>query len=98
MSRRASNAYSLVASALLALACASAPRPQVLVAVDAEEKSPAVAQARAQAPQAFARAAALKRDAEAAHDAGDPAQAQILGEQSLAAYQRAVTLAGITRA
>jgi hypothetical protein len=84
--------------ATLAFGCASTPRPQVLVAVDAEEKSPAVAQARAQAPQAFARAAQLKHDAEAAHDAGDPASAQILGEQALAAYQRAVTLAGITRA
>ncbi|HEX5098515.1 MAG TPA: hypothetical protein VFV94_03405 [Polyangiaceae bacterium] len=95
-SRSSSHVAWLVA--VLALACASAPRPQVLVAVDAEEKSPAVAQARAQAPQAFARAAQLKRDAEAAHDAGDPAAAQILGEQALAAYQRAVTLAGITRA
>jgi outer membrane protein OmpA-like peptidoglycan-associated protein len=83
---------------VLALACASAPRPQVLVAVDATEKSPAVLQARTEAPQAFARAAALKRDADAAHDAGDAAVAQILGEQALAAYQRAVTLAGITRA
>ncbi len=83
---------------VLALACASTPRPQVLVAADATEKSPAVAQARTQAPQAFARAAALKRDAEAALDADDPATAQILGEQALAAYQRAVTLAGITRA
>ena len=83
---------------LLALACAAAPRPRALVAVDAAEKSPAVQQARGQAPQAFARAVALKRDAEAAHDAGDPALADILGEQALAAYQRAVTLAGIARA
>lgn len=98
MSRRRSASHVAALVALLALACASAPRPQVLVAVDAEEKSPAVAQARTEAPQAFARAAQLKHDAEAAHDAGDPAAAQILGEQALAAYQRAVTLAGITRA
>jgi hypothetical protein len=90
--------WSSLVPVLLALACAATPRPRVLVAVDAAEKSPAVQRARGQAPQAFARAAALKRDAEAAHDAGDPALADILGEQALAAYQRAVTLAGITRA
>jgi len=78
--------------------CAATPRPRALVAVDAAEKSPAVVQARAEAPQAFARAALLKRQAEQAHEAGDPALADILAEQALAAYQRAVTLAGVTRA
>ena len=82
----------------LALACASTPRPRVLLTLDATEKSPAVAQAKNQAPQAFARAEGLRREAEQAHDAGDPAGAQILGEQALAAFQRAVTLAGVTRA
>src|SRR5262249_9448697 len=59
---------------------------------------PAVVQAKNTAPQAFARAEGLRREAEQAHDAGDPAGAQILGEQALAAFQRAVTLAGVTRA
>jgi hypothetical protein len=90
--------HSLPVLALLLLGCAAAPRPRVLASLDATEKSPAVAAARAEAPQAFARAAALKREAELAHDAGDAAGAQILGEQALAAYQRAVTLAGVTRA
>jgi hypothetical protein len=84
--------------ALVALACAATPRPRVLLALDATEKSPAVLQARGQAPQAFARAEGLRHDAEAAHEGGDPAGAQILGEQAVAAFQRAVTLAGVTRA
>ena len=84
--------------AFLALACAATPRPRVLLSLDATETSPAVIQARGQAPQAYARAEALRHDAEEAHQAGDPAGAQILGEQALAAFQRAVTLAGVTRA
>jgi hypothetical protein len=88
----------LLVTAALSLACAGTPRPRVLLALDATEKSPAVLAARGQAPQAFARAEALRHDAEKAHDDGDPAGAQILGEQALAAFQRAVTLAGVTRA
>jgi len=84
--------------ALLSLACASTPRPRVLLSLDATEASPAVTQARGQAPQAFARAQALRHDAEQAHQSGDPAAAQILGEQAMAAFQRAVTLASVTRA
>jgi hypothetical protein len=91
-------ARSALAFSLLVAGCASAPRPRVLVSLDATEKSPAVVAARGQAPQAFARAAALRREAELAHDNGDAAGAQILGEQAMAAYQRAVTLAGVTRA
>jgi hypothetical protein len=85
-------------AAALALACASTPRPRVLVTLDATENSPAVLQAKSAAPQAFARAEGLRHEAEQAHDAGDPAGAQILGEQAGAACQRAVTLAGVTRA
>jgi hypothetical protein len=86
------------ALALLCVACAATPRPRVLTELDATEKSPAVLAARGQAPQAFARAEALRHEAEQAHDAGDPAGAQILGEQALAAFQRAVTLSGVTQA
>jgi hypothetical protein len=85
-------------AASLLLACASTPRPRVLLTLDATEQSAAVAQARGQAPQALAHAEALRHEAEQAHAAGDPAGAQILGEQALAAFQRAVTLAGVTRA
>ncbi len=96
MSRMRSLLLPFVAA--LALACASTPRPRVLVTLDATGNSPAVLQAKSAAPQAFARAEGLRREAEQAHDAGDPAGAQILGEQALAAFQRAVTLAGVTRA
>jgi hypothetical protein len=87
-----------LALAALTAACASTPRPRVLLALDATEKSPSVLALRGQSPQAFARAEALRHDAEKAHADGDPAGAQILGEQALAAFQRAVTLAGVTRA
>lgn len=98
MSRAGSLLLPFAAALALALACASTPRPRVLVTLDATEKSPAVLQAKSTAPQAFARAEGLRREAEQAHDAGDPAGAQILGERALAAFQRAVTLAGVTRA
>jgi hypothetical protein len=97
MSRQRQPALVLVAAALAA-ACAATPRPRVLVALDATEKSPDVLAARGQAPQAFARAEALRHEAEKAHETGDPAGAEILGEQALVAFQRAVTLAGVTRA
>lgn len=97
MKRASARSLAWVAAAL-SFACAATPRPRVLLSLDATEKSPAVLAARGQAPQAFARAEALRHEAEKAHDAGDPAGAQILGEQALAAFQRAVTLAGVTRA
>jgi hypothetical protein len=97
MTRACARSFCLLAAAL-AFACAATPRPRVLLSLDATEKSPAVLAARGQAPQAFARAEALRHEAEQAHDAGDPAGAQILGEQALAAFERAVTLAGVTRA
>ncbi|HEX6276713.1 MAG TPA: hypothetical protein VFZ53_26905 [Polyangiaceae bacterium] len=78
--------------------CAEAPRPRVLTALDATRESPAVDTSKPGAPQAFARAEALRRRAEEAHDAGQPATAQILGEQALAAYQRTVTLDRLRRA
>ena len=97
MKRDLTRSLVLVAAAL-SFACAAAPRPRVLLALDATEKSPGVLAARGQAPQAFARAEGLRHEAEKAHDDGDPAGAQILGEQALAAFQRAITLAGVTRA
>jgi len=83
---------------LFAAGCASAPRPRVLGELDRTEASPQVVAARSEAPQATARAEGLRRRAEKAHDAEDPAAAQILGEQALAAYQRAVILSSLARA
>lgn len=85
-----------LASALVA--CAEAPRPRVLTALDSTRASPGVSASRPGAPQAYARAEGFRRQAEEAHENGDPATAQILGEQALAAYQRTVTLDRIRRA
>jgi len=84
--------------AALAMGCAEAPQPRVLSAVDATRASPAMNASRPGAPQAFARAEALRRQAHEAHENEQPASAQILGEQALAAYQRTVTLDRLRRA
>jgi hypothetical protein len=81
----------------LALGCAATPRPRALTDLDVTRESPALAAAKKTAPQAFARADGLRKRAEAAHLAGDPASAQILAERAQAAYQRAVTLATLVR-
>jgi outer membrane protein OmpA-like peptidoglycan-associated protein len=70
--------------------CASAPRPGSLNDARAASTAPAVVQAKAHAPQAFARAEELRRRAEAAYDDGRHADAELLGEHALAAFQRAV--------
>jgi hypothetical protein len=98
---RGSRASRLALSAVvlsLALGCASTPRPRALTDLDLTRESPALVAARKDAPQAFARAEALRQRAEAAHDAGDPASAQILAERAHAAYERAVTLSSLVRA
>jgi hypothetical protein len=82
----------------LALGCASAPQPRVLTEVDRVRSSNTVAAAKGAAPQALARAEGLRAEANRLHDNEDPAGAQIVGEQALAAYQRAVTLAALARA
>jgi hypothetical protein len=82
----------------LTLACGAAPpRPRVLTDVDGARTSPAALDAEQRAPQAFAHAEDLRRRAEAAQK-DDPALAQILGEQALAAYERAVVQARLVRA
>src|SRR5262245_47247667 len=85
-----------LASALVA--CAEGPKPRVLTALDTTRPSPAWSAARPGAPQAFAGAEGFRRQAEQAHENGQPATAQILGEQALAAYQRTVTLDRLRRA
>ena len=85
-------------AASFALGCAGAPQPRVLSELDRVRASHTVASARGGAPQAFARAEGLRAEAVRLHDNEDPAGAQIVGEQALAAYQRAVTLAGLARA
>jgi hypothetical protein len=83
----------------LLVACgASAPRPRILAETELTRDSVAVRAALRDAPQAHARAEDLRKRAEAAQAAGDSASAQILGEQALAAYERAVVLARLTQA
>lgn len=88
----------LFGSSLLLLSCASAPRPPAMRDASSTRLSPAVEQAKQLAPQAYARAELLYRKAEQAFDDGDQASAQILSEQALAAYGRAVLQARLVQA
>jgi hypothetical protein len=88
----------LLGALLFATGCASAPRPRVLGELDRTQASPRVVAARSEAPQATARAENLRHRAEEAHEKEDPSAAQILGEQALAAYQRAVILSSLAPA
>lgn len=85
--------------ALVALvSCASTPRPQVMKDASSSRSAPAVEQAKRLAPQAHARAELLYKKAEQALDDDDTAGAQILSEQALAAYGRAVLQARLVQA
>lgn len=87
---------------LIALAwfigCASLPRPSVLDRSRATSTSPAQQEARQLAPQAYANAERLRLEAESAFDGGELERARALGEQSLAAFERATTQANLARA
>lgn len=87
----------LLACGLLA-GCASAPRPRIMADLDAAAGTAQARESKELAPQAHARAEALRQRAEAAHRDGDSAAAQILSEHALAAYGRAFVLARLARA
>lgn len=78
--------------------CAPVPRPPVLAEIEQVRKGAAVEDAKANAPGGFEHAEKLRREADAAFEAGDIAGAQILGERALAAYAHAHALARIARA
>ncbi len=86
-----------LATALL-VSCAATPRPQVMSQADAVEHTPAAAEAQKLAPQAFAHAQKLRQEAEHAYQDDDVSGAQILGEQSIAAYTHAFVLARLAKA
>jgi hypothetical protein len=65
---------------------------------DSVRQSSAAQTAASLAPEAFAHAEKVRRDAEAAYQAGDISGAQMLAERALAAYQHALVLARIARA
>lgn len=86
------------AATALLLSCAATPRPQVMTQADAVEHTPAATEAKKLAPQAFAHAQQLRREAEQAYQDDDVSGAQLLGEHALAAYTHAFVLARLAKA
>lgn len=78
-------------------ACKPIPRPDVLDRARDAAATPQAGLARERAPQAFARAEKLRREAEALVTT-DFAGAQLTGERALAAYTRAFELARLAQA
>jgi hypothetical protein len=97
MFRWARPATLALASMLLA-ACAPTPRPWVLKEIEQVRSGAAASEAKRQAPDAFAHAEKLRREASAAFEAEDLAASQALGERALAAYAHALALARIAHA
>lgn len=79
-------------------ACTHPPRPAVMADADKARKTPGAEEAAALAPEAFAHAEKLRRDAERAYRADDYAGAQFLSERAIAAYEHALVLARLARA
>ncbi len=95
------RAHALTWAAPLALAlaaCGGALRPTVLADVERTRSSPAAREAAELSPDAYAHAEKLRREADEASAAGDPASAQLLAERAIAAYDHAFVLARIVRA
>jgi len=88
----------LLVGGLGLLGCAPIPPPDVLGKVDAVRQAPASREAEQYAPTAYRQAERIGREAHRAFEQGELAAAQILGEQALAAYARAVAEARIARA
>lgn len=79
-------------------ACAAMPEPASVSEADAVAESPAAQEAALLAPQAHARALALRKQADARYEAGDLAGAEILGEHAVAAMSRAFVVARLVKA
>ena len=87
----------LVLAALAA--CAGAPpRLPILADVAATRVTTASQDAALRAPQVYAEAEALGKQATEAHDAGDDTSASLLAERAIATYQRAAILARASHA
>ena len=80
---------------LVMASCSRPPRPAAMAEADQVRKAPAAATAAALAPEAFAHAEKVRRDAEDAYQNGDLSGAQILAERAVAAYQHALVLGRI---
>jgi hypothetical protein len=83
---------------LLAAGCSRPPRPPAMAEADTLRRNPAAQTAASLAPEAFAHADKIRRDAELAYQQGDLGGAQILAERAVAAYQHALVLARIAYA
>lgn len=81
-----------------AAGCTRLPPPVSLTQAVQSGEAPAVADARNVVPQAVERADNLRAEANAAYDDGKLPAAEALGEQAVAAYERAVVLARVARA
>ncbi|MEZ4234098.1 MAG: hypothetical protein R3B89_33295 [Polyangiaceae bacterium] len=88
----------VLGSAIALISCASAPRPPVLGQADQVALGPKASEAKSEAPQAFAHAEKLRREADQAFEDGDQAAAEILAERSIAAYSHAFVLVRLSRA
>ena len=84
--------FSLLLGFALLASCAASHRPRIMSEVDAVRATAAVKQAKEHAPQAYAHAEKLWRQAEEAHDDDDLPGAQIRSEHALAAYSHAFVL------
>ncbi|MGC4064688.1 MAG: hypothetical protein QM784_08605 [Polyangiaceae bacterium] len=82
----------------LLAACSSAVRPAILTQVDAVAAGPSAKESKELAPQAYVRADHLRREAEAAAEAGQTPVAELKAERAIAAYGHAQILARIVKA
>jgi len=83
---------------LFALGCATAPVPEPLTQAEAVSGSPASEQAKEFAPEAHAAADKLRDEASWLHEQGRSQEAGIAGEQAIAAYNEAFSLARLAQA
>ncbi|MCC6645322.1 MAG: hypothetical protein IT374_07120 [Polyangiaceae bacterium] len=89
----------VVAAALWLAGCGAVrTRPASLADARAASETPSSKEASALAPQSFAEAERLRKEAEQADAKGDTASAQFLGEEAVAAYARAFVHARTVRA
>ncbi len=81
-------------SVALAAGCAGErPKLPILADVEGARTTPSAKAAQAKAPQAWAEAEALQKEAQKAHDDGDDTSAELLAQRALAAYEHAAVLA-----
>lgn len=92
--RRRALAFAVLLAALGAAGCAGErTKLPILADVEGAHVSPASRAAQAKAPQAYAEAEALQKEAIKAHEDGDDVTAELLAQRALAAFEHAAVLA-----